>query len=450
MASPDLLNHPIRPTLLRMTIPMMLGIVSLMLFNLVDIYFVSMLGTEQMASLAFTFPVTFSVVSLAIGFGIGTSATLARLIGAGNHEQAAVLASDNLLMTLLMVFLFSLAAQWVMVPLFRLLGADDLHLGYIMEYMSVWWFGAVFMVTNMVANSTLRARGDTKTPALVMAVSSVMNVVLDPLFIFGWGPIPAMGIKGAALASVLAWATIFVYVLMVLYKKYQLITLIAPVFSRIWMHWRSVMTIGLPAALSNMMTPVAGGVLTAFVAHHGTEAVAAFGVGNRLESLSLLACLALSMTLPPFISQNYGAGQIDRVKTAYKGAILFALGWQFLIFLVLLLLKSPIAELFAESDEVRAPLLLWLTIVPLGFGMQAVIFLSASTFNALHLPMRAMRISILRLFVFYIPLAWITNMLWGLEGMFIAFVVANALTAFIAFRWVTRSLEEKANIKQSS
>ncbi len=448
MPSPDLLNHPIRPTLVRMTLPMMLGIVSLMLFNLVDIYFVSMLGTEQMASLAFTFPVTFSVVSLAIGFGIGTSATLARLIGSGDQKQAAELASDNLLMTLLLVFLFSLAAQWVMVPLFRLLGADDLHLGYIMDYMGIWWFGAVFMVTNMVANSTLRARGDTKTPALVMAVSSVINVLLDPLFIFGWGPIPALGIKGAALASVVAWASVFFYVLLVLYKRYQLIVLVKPQLARIWGHWNQVMKIGLPAALSNMLTPIAGGVLTAFVAHHGTEAVAAFGVGNRLESLSLLVCLALSMTLPPFISQNYGAGQIERVKTAYQGAIIFALGWQFLIFLLLLVLQSPISQLFADSDAVREPLLLWLTIVPLGFGMQAVIFLSASTFNALHLPMRAMRISIMRLFVFYIPLAWLTNYLWGLEGMFTAFVLANALTAIIAYRWVMVSLQEKSNINQ--
>lgn len=281
MPTPNLLQGAIRPTLIRMTVPMMMGIVSLMLFNLADIYFVSQLGTEPMAALAFTFPVTFSVVSLAIGFGIGTSAILAKLIGGGDQAKAAELASDNLLMTFITVALISVIAHWFMVPLFRLLGAVDSQLAHILDYMSIWWFGAVFVVTNMVANSSLRARGDTKTPALVMSVSSALNFILDPVFIFGFGPIPAMGIQGAALASVIAWFGVFLYVLYTLYHRYQLLVIMAPVISRIWQNWMQVMKIGLPAALSNMMTPLAGGILTALVAKHGAQAVAAFGVGNR-------------------------------------------------------------------------------------------------------------------------------------------------------------------------
>lgn len=438
MPAPNLLQGEIRPTLIRMTLPMMMGIVSLMLFNLADIYFVSQLGTEPMAALAFTFPVTFSVVSLAIGFGIGTSAILARLIGAGRRDEAAELATDNLMMTFILVVLVSLLAQLFMKPVFNLMGAAPAQTGYIFDYMSIWWLGAPFLVSNMVANSSLRSRGDTKTPAMVMASSSVLNLILDPLFIFGWGPVPAMGIKGAALASIIAWAVLFLFVTHILYHRYQLIVLMRPVFSRIIKNWQQVLKIGVPAALSNMMTPVAGGILTALVADHGPEAVAAFGVGNRLESLSLLACLALSMTLPPFVSQNFGAGQLDRVERAYKGAVRFAVVWQLLIFLLLFLFKDAIAAQFAQTEAVQVPLLLWLGIVPLGFGMQAVIFLSASTLNALHQPMQAMRISIVRLFVFFIPMAWLADYLWGLKAMFIAFVVANTLTAAIAYWWVKR------------
>ena len=153
MSSPDLIRDDIRPTLVKMTLPMMVGIVSLMLFNLADIYFVSQLGTEPMAALAFTFPVTFSVISLAIGFGIGTSAILAKLIGAGRQSEAALLATDNLMMTLILVLVVSIIAHWFMSPLFRLMGASEALQVYILEYMQVWWFGAVFVVANMVANS---------------------------------------------------------------------------------------------------------------------------------------------------------------------------------------------------------------------------------------------------------------------------------------------------------
>lgn len=443
---PDLLNAPIRPTLVRMTIPMMFGIVSLMLFNLADIWFVAQLGTEPMAALAFTFPVSFSVVSLAIGLGIGTSATLARLIGSGHggNQQAARLATDNLLLTILLMLLVGLAGQHFTDPIFRLMGADPELMPLIDAYMEVWFAGSVFLVLNMVCNSTFRASGDTRLSAVVMLLSSLLNLLLDPLLIFGWGPVPALGIRGAAIASVIAWAITTLLALHLLYHRKGMLLLQWPPPRQLLAHWRKLLSISLPAALSNMMTPLANGILTALVAVHGAEAVAAFGAGARIESLSLLVCLALSMTLPPFISQNFGAGQLQRVSRAYRGAISFALGWQLLIFLLLVLVSAPVSQLFADDPEVARWLQLWLLIVPAGFGFQATTFLSASSFNALHQPMRAMRISLFRLFLMYVPLGWLGNHLFGLTGMFCALVVANAITAAVASSWMRRYLRRLA------
>jgi len=440
---PDLLNAPIRQTLVRMTIPMMFGIVSLMLFNLADIWFVAQLGTQPMAALAFTFPVSFSVVSLAIGLGIGTSATLARLIGSGNGggEQAARLATDNLLLTVLLMTVVGFAGQHFADPIFRLMGADPELMPLIDAYMEVWFAGSVFLVLNMVCNSTFRASGDTRLSAAVMLISALLNIILDPLLIFGWGPIPAMGIRGAAIASVLAWFITTLLALHLLYHRKGMLLLAVPDLRLMLAHWRKLLSISLPAALSNMMTPLANGILTALVAVHGAEAVAAFGAGARIESLSLLVCLALSMTLPPFISQNYGALQVERVKAAYRGAIRFALVWQLLIFALLVLSSGAIAQLFSADPEVARWLQMWMLIVPAGFGFQAITFLSASSFNALHQPMRAMRISLFRLFLMYVPLGWLGNHFFGLTGMFSALVIANAITAIVASLWVRRYLK---------
>lgn len=439
-AQSDLLTGAIRPTLVRMTVPMMFGIVSLMLFNLADVYFVGQLGIEPLAALGFTFPVSFSIISLAIGFGIGTSATLARLIGAGQKQEAGALATDNLVMTALVVTVISLLALSGIEPVFRLMGAGDNLLPLIDRYMSIWFLGAVFLVVNMVGNSAMRASGDTRTPAKLMAFSSVLNLLLDPLLIFGAGPVPAMGIEGAAIASVIAWGLTTLMVLHVLYHRAGLLILQSIQLSRMVRHWSQVMKIGLPAALSNMMTPVAGAVMTALVATHGSEAVAAFGVGNRLESISLLVCLAFSMTLPPFISQNFGAGQVERVCRVYLGAVQFALGWQLLVYAGLLLGADALVALFTDDTRVRELLELWLLVVPVGFGCQAVTFLTASAFNALHQPLRAMRISVARLFVFYVPLGWLGSQMWGLEGMFAGLVLANVLVAVLAYYWMRRHL----------
>lgn len=437
---PDILNAPIRPTLVRMTLPMMLGIVSLMLFNIADIWFVGQLGTEPLAALAFTFPVTFSITSLAIGLGVGTSATLARLIGAGQDERAARMATDNLVMTTLLVLAVGFAGHWIIDPVFTLMGAEPALMPLIHDYMTVWFSGSVFLVLNMVCNSIFRAAGETRLSGAIMVVSSVLNLVLDPLLIFGAGPVPGLGIQGAAVASVLAWAATTSFALYLLHGQGRLLWQ-RLVLSEMWSHWRQIMQISLPAAFSNMMTPLANGVLTAVVARHGAEAVAAYGVGNRVESLSLLVCLALSMTLPPFISQNYGAGQVERVRRVYAGAVRFALVWQGLIFVLLFLFADSLAALFTDDPDVTRWLALWMVLVPAGFGFQAITFLSASSFNALHQPMRAMRISLFRLFIMYVPLGWLGSILFGLPGMFAALVIANGLTALLAWRWMRAYLE---------
>ena len=436
--APDLIHDPIRPTLVRMTVPMMFGMISLMLFNLADAWFVGQLGTDPLAALSFTFPISFSITSLAIGLGVGTSATLARLIGSGQTARVARVATDNYLMAILITALVGILGQFLLPTLAQLLGAPDGLYPLIDGYMSIWFFASIFMVLNMVCNATFRASGDTRITAVIMLGSSVMNFVLDPILIFGWGPFPALGIEGAALASLIAWSTTSIVALYLLKRLKGLLLLEWLRWPDIWDNWRSVLRISLPAALSNMMTPVANGVLTAVVARHGPEAVAAFGVGNRLESLSLLVCLALSMTLPPFISQNFGARLIHRVQGAYQSAIQFALIWQLFVYLVLALSAGWVAQLFTDDPEVLRWLTLWILIVPLGFGFQAATFLSSSTFNALHQPLRALRISLVRLFLLYVPLGWLGNHLFELKGMFVALVVANALTALFAWFWMLR------------
>lgn len=424
-----------------MTLPMMFGIVSLMLFNLADLYFVSQLGTAQLAAMGFTFPVCFTVISLAIGLGIGTSATLAKLLGAGQQTEARSLASDNLILVFVLILVLSVGFRWCLPAIFSLMGAGDELYPFIISYMEVWLLGSVFLVVNMVCNASLRASGDTRTPALLMAGSSLLNFCIDPLLIFGVGSFEGFGIRGAAYASLIAWSITTLVAIYILFYRKKLLALQPFDIARYKNHGFQVMKIGLPAALSNMMTPLSQGVLTYIVSMHGAEAVAAFGVGNRIESLSLLVCLALSMTLPPFISQNYGAGSIERVRQAYKQASLFAVFWQLVVFLLLFLLADQIAGAFSSKEKVQEIIILWICIVPAGFGFQALTFLTASSFNALHQPMRAMRISIMRLFVFALPMAWIASQLAGIEGMFYALLVANGCVAFISYRILTGYLQ---------
>jgi putative MATE family efflux protein len=432
-----------------MTIPMILGMVLLMTFSIVDTFFVSMLGTEQLAAISFTFPVTFTLISLNIGLGIGTSAIIAKYIGSGDPQHAKSIATGALMLSALLVGLLAIIGIFTIEFIFSLMGANDTLMPFITAYMIPWYLGGVFLAVPMVGNSVLRAFGDTSTPSIIMAACGGINAILDPILIFGWGPIPALGIKGAAIATAIAWGVGLIWILYLLAVKRQLIEPRLLSITEFTAAARGVLKIGLPAAGANMLTPIAGGVMTAVVATYGAEAVAAWGVGNRLESIASIVVLALSMSLPPFISQNYGANNLTRIKTAFNMAAKFVLIWQLVVFIVLALTSNFIASLFAQEATVVRDIALFLCIVPVAYGLQGIIILTNSSFNAMHKPMSALLLSILRLFIFYVPIASLGSYLYGLEGLFWGCVVANLVTSILAYVWFTRNLRNEMALAES-
>lgn len=436
-----ILNAPIGKTLWQMTWPMVFGVATLISFNVVDTFFISLLGTEELAAIGFTFPVTFTVISLSIGLGIGTSAVIARKLGQNKTRQARHAASSALYLAAALVGTLALLGWLLAEPIFAMLGASDDLMPLIMSYMNIWFIGAVLLVMPMIGNSILRASGDTKTPSFIMALGGLLNAIFDPILIFGLGPIPALGIQGAAIASVLSWMIGFGLIIYWLVVKKKLIDPIPPSFRVFYASSRKLLTIGLPAAGANMLTPLSLAVITALVASYGASAVAGFGAGARLESLASIVILALSMSLPPFISQNFGAGRMDRVRSAYRTALMAVLLLQALIYVVLVLSLPLIQHAFAREDEVAQVLAWFVLIMPLGYGVQGWVILTNSSMNALHLPIRALSLSVVRLFALFVPLSYLGSVLGGLPGLFAGGVIANIITAVISYRWFMSILD---------
>jgi len=439
----NLLTAPIAPTLKKMTLQVLMGMIMLMSFNLIDTYFIGLLGTEPLAAISFTFPVTFTIISLSIGLGIGTSAVIAKARGSGNVDEAKDDGLGALQLSFILVAVLAFVTYLATDVIFTALGAKPDLLPLIHDYMDIWYIGAVFLMSPMVGNAVLRASGDAKTPSMIMATGGLINAILDPLLIFGIGPFPELGMKGAAIASVIAWACGFVVVFYVLAVKRKLICLRILPFNDFVAISRKILTIGLPAAGANMLTPIAMAILTAMIAVHGNAAVAGFGVGTRIESIASMVVLALSMTLPPFISQNFGAQQWDRVEQAYKSVIRFVMLWQAGVYLLLLATAGYIAMAFGKDDpEVMNVIKLFIWTLPLGYGLQGIIILTNSSFNALHRPMSALVLSIVRLFVFYIPFAYVGSLYYGLTGLFVGALIGNIFTAIISYSWFTRVLSK--------
>ncbi|MCW8333910.1 MATE family efflux transporter [Vibrio paucivorans] len=435
-----LLTAPIPNVLRQMTIPMIFGMVAILMFNLVDTFFISLLGTDALAAISFTFPVTFAVNCITMGIGMGLSTSIGRLLGQGDTQDAARFSSHGLLLAVLLVACASFIGLHTIEPLFRILGAEQHLIPLIEQYMVVWYWTIPLLVIPMAGNSAIRATGDTKTPAKIMMLAGIINGVLDPLLIFGYGPFPELGIQGAAIASALSWFGALCGSLYVLIKREKLLTLPNP--RTLLNDWQQILKIGTPAALSNAMNPLSGALLMMMLASHGTAAVAAYGAAQRVESILILVLMSLTSALTPFMAQNLGANNPQRSFAGLFLSMRFSIVFQLLIFIMMIPLSIPLSALFSQEQAVGDLLWHYLLVVPFSYGFQGIVMMLVSGLNALHQPLKAFQWSFMRLFVFTLPAAWLGSMLYDIEGLFIGIAVGNILGGVLGYLYALKVRRE--------
>ncbi|HAS6110784.1 MATE family efflux transporter [Vibrio vulnificus] len=436
-----LLSAPIAETLRKMTVPMIFGMVAILMFNLVDTFFISLLGTEALAAISYTFPVTFAVNCITMGIGVGLSTSIGRLLGQGEAHQAARFTTHGLLLAVVLVALASTLGFFTVTPLFTLLGAKEELIPLIGQYMHVWYLTIPLLVIPMAGNSAIRATGDTKTPAKIMMLAGLINGVLDPLLIFGIGPFPELGIQGAAIASALSWLGALIGSFYVLIQRERLLGL--PQWQRLKEDWQQILKVGTPAALSNAMNPLSGAILMMMLSSHGTAAVAAYGAAQRIESILILVLMALTSALTPFMAQNFGARNPQRAFQGLFVSMRFSVLFQGLVFLMMVPLSIPLAALFSQEQAVRDLLWHYLLVVPISYGFLGIVMMLVSGLNAMHQPLNAFRWSVIRLFVFTLPAAYLGSWLYDIEGLFIGIAVGNILVGLCSYLYALKQRKQQ-------
>ena len=446
----QLIEGSIAKLLFNLTLPMLLGMLGMTAFNLTDTYFVGQLGTLELAAMSFTFPVVMIVSSLAHGLGMGVSAVVSRAIGEGNHKKVQRLTTDSLVLSLVLVISFVVLGLLTITPLFRFLGATPEILPLIKRYMQIWYLGMIAVVVPMVGNNAIRATGDTKTPSMIMLVAVFVNIILDPLFIFGIGPFPRLEIAGAALATVFGRTITLCVAFWILAHRDKMISFQRPSLKMLVQSWKRVLYIGLPAAATNMLLPISAGIITKLIAAYGLEAVAGFGVATRVEMFALLTVMALSSVLGPFIGQNWGAKKYDRVLTGITYSQRFSMGWGLVMFLLLALFGKFIASLFNPNPVVIATAATYFWIVPLGYGAQGGLRLSTIALSVLNKPLHSALITLMQAFVLYIPFAYMGSQIFGIKGIFSAAAMSYLIAAFIAYLWLKNflTMEQRSALSQ--
>lgn len=444
----DIISEPIGQQLISLTIPMFFALVAIIGLGVVDSYFISYLGTMELAGIGFIAPITMIVTSFALGLGMAISSLNSKLVGAGQMNRAARLITDGFYLTALLSIISIVVLVFQIENIFTAIGADERTLPFIEEYMDWWVYAIPMLMFSQVCSSTFRSLGITDTAAMIAIVMTVSNIILDPLLIFGLGPFPRMEMAGAALATVISVCISTAIGFYYLGVRERLLLWAIPKWSVLKTNFSALLEIAIPAVLANAIVPITAAIVTTLVASFGNDAVAGFGVGSRIEGMSIIIVYALSSTLPMFIGQNLGAERKDRVYQAIKVSFRFTLLLQVAIYLLLLLFAHPIAALFSEEPAVHETITTFLFVVPVSYGFAGVVILINVSMNVLGQPKLALYINIIRMVFFYLPLAYLGGLWFGLTGLFVGLAVGNVCAYFFANILLNKILKEQ-DIKQT-
>ncbi len=429
---PTLIEGPVLNQLLSLTWPSIGGFLSMIIFNMTDTYFVSLMGTEALAAMGFTFPVVMVIGSASTGISMGAASVISRAMGQGDHYHMKRTATDGVLLSVLFVTIVSAAGLLTMDPLFRFLGAEGESLKLVKDYMFIWYIGAVTVTMPAISDSCLRAVGDMMRPFIVMTVCALLNVVLDPILIFGYFGVPAMGIRGAALATLISRFAGMVTTLSFLHFHAGLVDFSIPKFREVRESWSRILHVGIPATMTQLLLPLSRSFLTKMAAASGgTVAVAAMAAGSRIEGFIQMLIVAYSLALIPMVGQNWGAGRMDRILSIRRISLRFALVYGALVFVVFLFIAEPVARLFSSETMVVKGTAYYLKLMALSAaGLGYMTFMNQSL-NSAGKPYASARLNLITYIVILLPLAWVGSTLWDFKGI----VIALALTQVLGALW---------------
>lgn len=420
---------------------MAVGLLSLNSYSIADTYFVGQLGTLPLAAMGFTFPVSSLLVAIGLGVGIGASSVLSRLMGRGDMAKVQRITTHALLLGAFLGLIVMVTGLASIEPVFLALGADQRTLPLIREYMEVYYFGGFFMILPMIGNFAMRAVGDPRIPAVILTTSALINIVLDPLLIFGWLGFPRLELRGAALATVFANGATVIATVAILYWREHLIRVRDLWPTDLVDSWRRVLHVGIPAIASNLLSPATVAVITSFVAGFGPAAVAGFGVASRLEALIMIVIFAVTSSVGPFTGQNFGAGRLDRVRRIAIQSEVFCIAYAAAAAALFWIFSRPLVGIFDSNPDVIATASSYLLIVPFSLGGFGVMLVAVAAFNALGRPLPATVLTFIKLFLAYIPLAWVLSAKAGIDGIFWANAIAHLSFGVVGFVWFRRVLD---------
>jgi putative MATE family efflux protein len=431
--------HP-RGAMWSMAIPMMIGMSLQTLYMIVDMIFIGMLGPDELTAAAFCMPLVFLGLGVTFGLGSGLTAVVARAVGARDVEGADRAAENGLLLGLALTAFFTVLGMVGGHALLSSLGVPPNLTALAWDYFGPMVWGYAFFVIATFLRSTLAGEGDVRTPMVIQGASTLLNVALDPLFMFTFG----WGVWGASVATVVSQALAAVALAWLVYSKgRKYVTLNPRHFRYSGSTMSDIVRIGAPASFSMLLMAAGGGVFNRILVDYSPDAVAAYQVGGRLDHVVLLPMISISTALVTLVAMFRGAQRIDLVRDVVG----YAMRWSIMIGAVTALLFYALAPWMVRGFSTEPGIVeagtTYLRIIAWGYPLTAVSMLAGRILQGLGIGTPVLVLTVMRLLLIAVPLSWVLVYWWHVrvEGVWASMLLGSVVTAVVAVVWLRAGLQ---------
>jgi len=410
----SLTTDPIGKLFLKIAVPASIGTIFQTLYNLVDTYFAGKISPLAIAGIAQTFPVYFIIIAMGVGLSIGSTSLIANALGEKNEGKASLYLAQSILLSIFVALAVTILGITFAPYLLKFMNTNESTLILSLNYINIVFLGSVFFFIQITVNSSLTANGDTKSNRNVLIFSFFLNIILNPLFIFGYGFIPAMGIKGIALSTIFSQFVGMSYILYKVYltnlKNYLYLKCFIPKTNLI----KEVLSQGMPASAGMMMISFGIYIILFFISQYGDLAIAGYGTAIRYEQIFLLPVLGLNTAVLAMAGQNFGAKNFNRVEEIYNKALKYGCGLMIIAGFIIYFTAEFAVGLFTNNDEVIKNGTIYLQITSLMEPIYPIFFISNALIQALKKAIIVMFLSLFRMVI--LPFLTLSFLIFYLES----------------------------------
>ena len=439
-------KDPLPSLFKKIAIPAIIATLFQTLFNVVDTFFAGKISAEALSALAKSFPIYFILIAASVGVTVGGTSLIANSIGEKNKTNILNYFGQTIIYGIILSFIVTFIGLFFASNIFSLMGSTIEVINLRLKYTNVIFSGSIIFISVVALNSLLHAEGDTKTFRNVLILSFFLNILLNPLFIFGYGPIPAMGMTGIGVATIICQIIAFLLLLIKIINSKSLKNISIKNFYPNIDFLTKIFFQSAPISAALFMISIGNFIILYYASKFGEPAVAGYGSAARFEQILLLPVLGLNTAVISIVGQNFGAKEYLRVKQSYYQAITYGTVLMFVAGLIIFFSADKIVSIFSNNADVINYGTIYLKISALIFPAYPIYFISNGFFMALKKASYAMNLNIIRNVLLPIPTIIFANFIGGsYENFFWSYCLFNWIFVVLLLTFVSIYIKNKLN-----